>query len=106
MAKRVRRNEQREVDDTKTLFQYRKLFMTRDDHMSKKQLHRYKPCQRPTQRQQGHTTLWKSLDTFYACTNMADASKRFKDLYSWMRRCRLDKNPRSARRSGGKLIPE
>ena len=29
----VRKNEQHEVDDKKTLFQYRKLFMTRDDHI-------------------------------------------------------------------------
>ena len=37
----VCRNEQCTVDDMKTLFQCRKLFLTRDDHMSKKK-HRYR----------------------------------------------------------------
>lgn len=37
----------------------------------------------------------KALDTFYACTNIADASKRFKELYSWMR-CSLLKPMKDA----------
>ena len=34
--------------------------------------------------------LEEALDNCYACTTVADASKRFKELYSWMRRCQLE----------------
>ena len=86
----VRKNEQREADDKKTLFQYRKLFMTRDDHMSEKQQYRYKTLSKTYPKTARAHRIVEALDTFYACTTMADASKRFKELYSWMRRCRLE----------------
>jgi transposase len=86
----VRKNEQREVDDKKTLFQYRKLFLTRDDHMSQKQQDRYRTLSKTYPKTARAHRIVESLDTFYACTNLSDASKRFKELYSWMRRCRLE----------------
>ena len=86
----VRKNEQREVDDKKTLFQYRKLFMTRDDHMSEKQKHRYRTLSKTYPKTARAHRIVEALDIFYACTTVADASKRFKELYSWMRRCRLE----------------
>ena len=78
----VRKNEQREVDDKKTLFQYRKLFMTRDDHMSKKQKHCYRTLSKTYPKTARAHRIVEALDTFYACTSIADASKRFKELYS------------------------
>ena len=86
----VRKNEQREVDDKKTLFQYRKLFMTRDDHMSKKQKYRYRTLSKTYPKTARAHRIVEALDTFYACTSIANASKRFKELSSWMRRCRLE----------------
>ena len=86
----VRKNEQREVDDKKTLFQYRKPFMTRDDHMSKKQKYRYRTLSKTYPKTARAHRIVEALDTFYACTSIANASKRFKELYSWMRRCRLE----------------
>ena len=85
----VRKNEQREVDDKKTLFQYRKLFMMRDDHMSEKQQYRYKTLSKTYPKTARAHRIVEALDTFYACTTMADATKHFKELYSWIRRCRL-----------------
>lgn len=86
----VHKNEQRETDDKKFLFQYRKLFMTRDDHMSEKQKRRYRTLSKTYPKTARAHRIVEALDTFYACTTMADASKRFKELYSWMRRCRLE----------------
>ena len=86
----VRKAEQREADDKKTLFQYRRLFMTRDDHMTEKQRERYKTLSKTYPKTARAHRIVESLDTFYACTDMSDASKRFKELYSWMRRCRLE----------------
>ena len=67
-----------------------KLFMTRDDHMSKKQKHRYRTLSKTYPKTARAHRIVEALDIFYACTSMADASKRFKELYSWMRRCRLE----------------
>ena len=86
----VRKNEQREVDDKKTLFQYRKLFMTRDDHMSEKQKHHYRILSKTCPKTARAHRIVEALDIFYACTTVADASQRFKELYSRMRRCRLE----------------
>ncbi len=78
----VRKREQREVDDKKTLFQYRKLFMMRDDHVTEKQQDCYKTLSKTYPKTARAHRIVEALDTFYASTTIADASKRFKELYS------------------------
>lgn len=85
----VRKNEQREANDRKTLFQHRKLFMTRDDNMTEKQKECYKTLSKIYPKTARAHRILEALDTFYRCSTMSEACKRFKELYSWMRRSRL-----------------
>ena len=70
----VRKNEQREANDKKTLFQYRKLFMTPVDRMSENQKYRYKTLFKTYPKTTRAHRIVEALDIFYACTTMADAS--------------------------------
>lgn len=61
-----------------------------DTGMSEKQKHRYRTLSKTYPKAARAHRIVEALDIFYACTTVADASKRFKELYSWMRRCRLE----------------
>ncbi len=71
----VRKRKQRKVDDKKNLFQYRKLFMTRDNHMTEKQQHCYKTLSKTYPKTARAHRIVETLDTLYACTTIADAIK-------------------------------
>lgn len=87
---KVRTNGQREADDKEMLFQHRKLLMPRDDHMSKKQKYLYITLSKTHPKAARAYRIVETLEIFYACTTTADVSKRFKELYSWVRHCQLE----------------
>lgn len=86
----VRKQEQRATDDKKKLFQHRYFFMTPKRRMTEDQLSRLTTLSRSFPKTGRAFRIVQALDEFYFCNSMKEAECQFKQLYSWMRRSRLE----------------
>ena len=75
---KVRKQEQKETNNKKDLFLNRHFLMTPQSRMNSEQLTRLAALSKAYPK-----------DLFYASKDDREAAKRFKQLYSWMRRSRL-----------------
>ncbi len=86
----VRKQEQREVDDKKALFQGRRLFMIPRSKMSEKQSYKLIELSKEFPKTGRAYRIVSALDEMYACSTREDAEDAFDSLYSWMRHSRLE----------------
>ena len=85
----VRKQEQKETDNRKKLFQHRYFFLTPQRRMTDDQLAKLTALSKCFPKTGRAFRIVQALDAFYACNSVHEAEKRFKQLYSWMRRSRL-----------------
>jgi len=86
----VRKQEQKATDDKKKLFQHRYFFMMPRRRMTEDQLSRLTTLSRSFPKTGRAFRIVQALDEFYSCNSMKEAECQFKQLYSWMRRSRLE----------------
>lgn len=86
---KVRRKEQQSVEDKKSLFRGRKLFMKRASTLDSEQTKTLKELSKRYPLTGRAARIVAGLDDFYQSVNEEEAAKSFEALYSWMRRCRL-----------------
>lgn len=86
----IRKEEQREAGDKKTIFSYRKLFWVPAQKMTEKQQNRVKSLSKRYPKTGRAFRIVQTLDDFYAAETFTQASESFGKLYSWMRRSRLE----------------
>ncbi len=85
----VRKNEQKESADKRSLFQGRKLFMIPENRMSDKQKAALQSLSKQYPKTGRAYRIVSVLDDFYSVQTVEDAEEMFNGLYSWMRRSRL-----------------
>lgn len=85
----VRKEEQRTAASKTELFRGRRLFMVPKSRMSQEQTTKLEALSKLYPKTGKAYSIVATLDEFYNCQNIADATKAFDRLYSWMRRCRL-----------------
>ena len=86
----VRKQEQKDVDDKKSLFQSRRLFMVPKSKLTDEQAANLAALSRRFPKTGKACQIVASLDDFYRSATPKEADGAFKRLYSWMRRCRLE----------------
>ena len=89
----VRKREQRDVNDKKSLFQSSRLFMVPKSKLTDEQAANLAVLSRRFPKTGKACRIVASLDDFYRSATPKEADGAFKRLYSWMRRCRLEPNP-------------
>lgn len=85
----VRKAEQKQVEDKRTLFLGRRLFMIPQSRLSEEQTKKLAKLSQSYPQTGRAYRIVAALDTFYACSTVQEAERTFSNLYSWMRRCRL-----------------
>lgn len=85
----VRKEEQKQTDSKKELFRGRRLFMIPQSKLSEEQSTQLQSLSKQYPKTGRAYRIVAALDAFYACQTPEEAAKAFDDLYSWMRRCRL-----------------
>lgn len=85
----VRKKEQKESDDKKSLFQGRRLFMIPENRMNDKQKSALQSLSKQYPKTGRAYRIVSALDDFYSSESIEDADAMFNALYSWMRRSRL-----------------
>jgi len=85
----VRKSEQKDVVDKKTLFRGRRLFMIPETRLSDEQAAKIAEMSKLYPKTGRAFRIVSALDDFYASRTIAEGEIAFKGLYSWMRRCRL-----------------
>ena len=85
----VRRDEQKAVDDKRTLFKGRRLFMIPKGRMTEQQAAKLDSLTKMYPKTGKAYRIVAVLDEFYNSRTMEEAQSAFDSLYSWMRRCRL-----------------
>lgn len=86
----VRKGEQKKTVDKKTLFSYRKLFMVPERKMTDAQKDRLASLSQSYPKTGRAFRIVQALDEFYAAESRDEGERLFSQLYSWMRRCRLE----------------
>ena len=81
--------EQKQVEDKRTLFLGRRLFMIPQSRLSEEQTKKLAKLSQSYPQTGRAYRIVAALDTFYACSTVQEAERTFSNLYSWMRRCRL-----------------
>ena len=85
----VRRDEQKAVDDKRTLFKGRRLFMIPKGRMTEQQAAKLDSLTKMYPKTGKAYRIVAVLDELYNSRTMEEAQSAFDSLYSWMRRCRL-----------------
>ena len=85
----VRKAEQKEVSDKKSLFRGRRLFMIPKTRLSADQAAKLAEMSARYPKTGRAYRIVAGLDDFYSSRTMTEAQAAFNSLYSWMRRCRL-----------------
>jgi transposase len=85
----VRKAEQKSVEDKKDLFRGRRLFMIPESKLTTEQAVTIADMSKRYPQTGRAYRIIAGLDDFYSSRTMNEAENAFKDLYSWMRRCRL-----------------
>ena len=85
----VRKAEQRTVEDKKSLFRGRRLFMIPEAKLSVEQAANIAEMSKRYPQTGRAYRIIAGLDDFYSSRNAEEAETAFSGLYSWMRRCRL-----------------
>ena len=85
----VRKAEQRTVEDKKSLFRGRRLFMIPESKLSTEQASNIAEMSKRYPQTGRAYRIIAGLDDFYSSRNAEEAETAFSGLYSWMRRCRL-----------------
>ena len=85
----VRKQEQKESADKKTLFSCRRLFMLSESRMSDQQKAQVASLSKTYPKTGKAFRIVQALDAFYAASTRDEGESLFLQLYSWMRRCRL-----------------
>ena len=86
----VRKEEQKATANKKLLFSYRKLFMVPERKMTDAQKDRMASLSQSYPKTGRAFRIVQALDDFYAADCIEEAARRFAQLCSWMRRCRLE----------------
>ena len=86
----VRKQEQKETNNKKKLFQYRYFFMTPRNKMTDDQVSKLAVLSKSYPKTGRAFRIVQALDEFYLCNSIKEAEKKFKELFSWMRRSRLE----------------
>ena len=86
----VRKQEQKETDNKKKLFQHRYFFMTPRSKMTDDQVTKLAVLSKSYPKTGRAFRIVQALDEFYLCNSVKEAEKKFNELYSWMRRSRLE----------------
>lgn len=86
----IRQDEQKSVEDKKTLFRGRKLFMKRTSTLDCEQAKQLKDLSKRYPLTGRAARIVAGLDDFYQSVTEEEAEKSFEDLCSWMRHCRLE----------------
>ena len=85
----VRKAEQRNVSDKRSLFRGRRLFMILEVRLSAEQAVQIGEMSKRYPQTGRAYRIVAGLDDFYSCRTVDEAQTAFQSLYSWMRRCRL-----------------
>ena len=85
----VRKEEQKQAEDKRTLFRGRYLFMKPQGKLTEEQAEQIQELSKSYPKTGRAYRILSALDDFYACQTMEEAKEAFSSLYSWMRRCRL-----------------
>ena len=86
----VRKQEQKNSDNRKDLFQSRRLFMVPKTKLSEEQSASIAMLSRQFPQTGKAYRIVAALDEFYTSQTPQEAESVFMKLYSWMRRCRLE----------------
>lgn len=92
----VRKQEQKNSDNRKDLFQSRRLFMIPKTKLSEEQSASIAMLSRQFPQTGKAYRIVAALDEFYTSQTPQEAESVFMKLYSWMRRCRLEPMKESA----------
>lgn len=93
---KVRKAEQRDVADKRSLFCGRRLFMIPQAKLTEEQGSKIADMSRRYPQTGRAYRIVAGLDDFYATQTVEQAQTAFQQLYSWMRRCRLKPMKRAA----------
>lgn len=85
----VRKEEQKTAVSKAELFRGRRLFMVPKGRMTEAQAEKLNSLSKLYPKTGRAYRIVAALDSFYACQSVEDAEGAFEELYSWMRRCRL-----------------
>lgn len=85
----VRKEEQRTAASKAELFRGRRLFMVPQSRMTQEQTIKLEALSKLYPKTGKAYSIIATLDEFYSCQSIEEATKAFDRLYSWMRRCRL-----------------
>ena len=85
----VRKEEQRTAESKIELFRGRRLFMVPKSRMSHEQTVKLETLSKLYPKTGKAYSIVATLDEFYNCQSVEEATTAFERLYSWMRRCRL-----------------
>ena len=86
---KVRKEEQKTGKGKQELFRSRRLFMIPHGKMTPEQHNQLVALSKSYPKTGRAFRIVEALDSFYACTTLEDAEAALHDLYSWMRRSRL-----------------
>lgn len=85
----VRKAEQKQTENKRALFLGRRLFMIPQSRLSEEQTEKLAKLSQSYPQTGRAYQIVAALDTFYASSTVEEAETTFSNLYSWMRRCRL-----------------
>lgn len=85
----VRKAEQKSVEDKRSLFRGRRLFMIPEARLTAEQSLKLAEMSKRYPQTGRAYRIVAGLDDFYASRTTEEAESAFDSLYSWMRRCRL-----------------
>ena len=85
----VRKAEQKNVADKRSLFRGRRLFMVPESKLTNEQSTKLVEMSKQYPQTGRAYRIVAGLDDFYACRTVEEAETAFKGLHSWMRRSRL-----------------
>ena len=85
----VRKAEQKQTENKRALFLGRRLFMIPQSRLSEEQTEKLANLSQSYPQTGRAYRIVAALDTFYASSTVEEAETTFSNLYSWMRRCRL-----------------
>lgn len=86
----VRKQEQKDVDDKKSLFQSRRLFMVPQAKLTEGQTANLASLSKRFPKTGKAYQIVAALDDFYRSATTMEAESAFNRLCPWMRRCRLE----------------
>ena len=85
----VRKAEQKQTENKRAHFLSRRLFMIPQSRLSEEQTEKLANLSQSYPQTGRAYRIVAALDTFYASSTVEEAETTFSNLYSWMRRCRL-----------------